>query len=213
MPRIHQETGRALVLPDEETGYPCDPQQEDVHGHVSTGCCGIAHIERRAESAIAELLEGAPAARPQVVALWGPKGAGKTSVLLELARVARLRGFVPVSVRLLGLPWADPVRGRTLFLIDDDESTGWRSLLDASIRSPRPHVLVLAGVEEVRAVRGLGLERLPANALTAAIRPIHRSPAVEERIRRVDSDTHFAQRFVAAQVVFTEQADTREMRQ
>ena len=183
-PRIHQETGRPLVLPDDETGYPCDPPKEEVHGHESMACCGIAHVERRAESAIAELLEGAAAPRPQVVALWGPNGAGKTSVLLELARVARLRGFVPVSVRLLGLPWADPACGRTLFLIDDDASTGWRSLLDASIRSPRPHVLVLAGVEEVRAVRGLALERLSANALTAAIRPIRRSPVVDERIRR-----------------------------
>ena len=181
---VHQETGRPLVLPDDEAGYPCDPPREDVPSGEAIEHCGIAHIPRRAESAIAELLDAATGPRPQVVALWGPEGAGKTSVMFELARVARLRGFVPVSVRLLGAPGADLVGGRTLLLIDDGASIGWRSLLDASIRSPRPHVLVFAGVEEVRAVHGLALERLSANALTAAIRPTRRSPPIEERVRR-----------------------------
>ena len=182
--RVHQETGRPLVLPDGDTGYPCDPRRENVPSDEAIEHCGILHVERRAESAIAELLDGALAPRPQVVALWGPEGAGKTSVILELARVARMRGFVPLSVRLFGAPWADLAGGRTLFLIDDGASIGWKSLLDASIRSPRPHVLVFAGVEEVRAVQGLALERLSPDALMAAIRPIHRSPPIEERVRR-----------------------------
>ena len=183
-PGVHHETGRPLLLPDDETGYPCDPVREDVHGGEAIERFGIAHVERRAESAIAELFDGAAAPRPQVVALWGPEGAGKTSVIFELARVARLKGLVPVSVRLLGSPWADLIGGRTLFLIDDGASTGWKSLLDASIRSPRPHVLVFAGVEEVRAVQGLALERLSADALTAAIRPIRRTSSTEEQVRR-----------------------------
>ena len=180
---VYQWAGRAVVLPDAETGYPGDPRAENSHTGNRIAPCGIAHLERRAVSAIAELFDGA-GARPQIVALWGPIGSGKTTVVSELARVARLRGFVPLAVRLLGSPWADAVGGRTLFLIDDEESTGWRGLLDASIRWPRPHVLVFAAVDDVPAVQGLALEPLSADVLAAAVRPIRRSPSVEQRVRR-----------------------------
>ena len=163
---VHHWAGRAVVLPDAATGYPGDATPQDVHTEDRMVPCGIAHVERSAASAIAELFDGA-GPRTQTVALWGPSGSGKTSVVSELARVARLKGFVPVSARLLGSPWADAVGARTLFLIDDEVSTGWASLLDASIRWPRPHVLVFTAVDDIRAVQGLALEPLPADALAA----------------------------------------------
>jgi len=180
---VYHWAGRAVVLPDAETGYPGDPTAENSHTGNGIAPCGLAHLERRAVSAIAELFD-ATGPRPQIVALWGPIGSGKTSVVSELARVARLKGFVPLSVRLLGSRWADAVGGRTFFLIDDEASTGWRSLLDGAIRWPRPHVLLFAAVDDIRAVQGLALEPLSADALAAAIRPIRRSPSVEQRVRR-----------------------------
>ncbi len=179
---VHQWAGRAVVLPDAATGYPGDATPDDVRTEDGKVLCGIAHVERRAASAIAELFDWV-GPRTQVVALWGPTGSGKTSVVSELARVARLKGFVPVSARVLGSPWADAVGARTLFLIDDEVSAGWTSLLDASIRWPRPHVLVFTGGDDIRAVQGLALERLPAGALAAAIRPMRRGSPVERRVR------------------------------
>ena len=57
-------------------------------------------------------------------------------------------------------------------------------MLDVSIRCPRAHVLVFAGTEDIQGVQGLALERLSAEALAAAIRPIDRSPRLDERVRR-----------------------------
>jgi len=46
--RVHQETGRPLVLPDGDTGYPCDPRRENVPSDEAIEHCGILHVERRA---------------------------------------------------------------------------------------------------------------------------------------------------------------------
>jgi transcriptional regulator with GAF, ATPase, and Fis domain/tetratricopeptide (TPR) repeat protein len=146
--------------------------------------CGILKIERPAVAALGELLEPSDDLRPRIAALWGPDGAGKHSALLDLARIARLHGFVPLSAPLA---WTFGRRlvGRSLLLIDStNQNHGWSALLEASLRTPRPHVLLFVGKDEIRGVDGVRLEPLATDALVAAVSPAV-GRAEQARIRRV----------------------------
>ena len=78
--------------------------------------------------------------------------------------------------------WGGRLRGRSLFVIDDEQSRlGWRVLLGAALASPRPHVVLFVGSEEVPSVEGIGLEPLPADTLAGAIYP----PATDKALPRI----------------------------
>src|SRR4029453_10098943 len=133
--------------------------------------CGILKVERQAVAVLGELLEPSEDLRPRIAALWGPDGAGKHTALLDLARIARLQGFVPLSAPLAST-FGQRLAGRSLLLIDStNQNLGWSALLNASLRTPRPHVLLLAGGEEVSGVDGGLLEPLASEALVAAVSP------------------------------------------
>jgi hypothetical protein len=145
----------------------------------------VTRIERRSITALAELFDDTTGCRPRVVSLFGPPGAGKTTAIGELARVARMNGLVPVSAALLASPLADVLAGRTLFVIDDDsEGRGWSALLAWTMRSPRPHVLLFAGVDDVRCTHAVGLEPVPVDALVQAVTFADGGPALAHRVRR-----------------------------
>ena len=59
--------------------------------------------------------------RPHVASLWGPRGSGKRTAVGEIARVARLHGFVPIAARLVESRCAELWRGRSLLVIGDAE--------------------------------------------------------------------------------------------
>ncbi|HEY7791708.1 MAG TPA: sigma 54-interacting transcriptional regulator, partial [Vicinamibacterales bacterium] len=124
---------------------------------------------------VAALLDESTGAgsRPAVVTLTGPPASGKSTAMAQIAREARVRGYVPVCVALLAaharaakLPgdWKDHLAGRHLLVIDDppaDAQTVARALVVASAISARAHVIVTTGL---RAGSGAVLEltRLPA---------------------------------------------------
>ena len=142
---------RLVAIPGAEDGYPCEAPVSLERGFPLENC-GIVCVERRAVAAAAELFEvhGAVPLQAQVLCLWGPEGSGKTTALLDLARIARRNGFVPISARLLGLPLGAVCTGRAAFLIDDDGATWRRGLVDAAIRSPQAHVVVFTSCEKIR---------------------------------------------------------------
>jgi DNA-binding NtrC family response regulator/tetratricopeptide (TPR) repeat protein len=167
---VRNWSGGPVVVPDGESGYSCERGDGDARD-LSLQIRAISAIERRAVAAIGELFERGSGTRPHVTSLWGPEGAGKGTAIDDLARMARLHGFVPVAARVLS-EWGDRLRGRSLFVIDDDKlRLGWRVLLGAALASPRPHVLLFVGAEEVPSVEGIGLEPLPADALAGAVCP------------------------------------------
>ena len=177
----------AVVLLDPDAGYPADVEANADAPSLALDAYGFVVQERRSAQALMEVFDGG-GVRPRVVAIWGAPGAGKSTIVAAVARVARLNGFVPVAVSLLGgAAGSALLRGRSLLLIDDErrgDVTGWARLLAASIRSPRPHVLLFAGVDDAAGVDGVALERMPASALIASIRPAACPPKLEARIRR-----------------------------
>ncbi|MBI4487034.1 MAG: ATP-binding protein, partial [Acidobacteria bacterium] len=128
--------------------------------------CGIVLVRRPAVAAIAELFDAPDDCRPRIVSLRGPSGAGKTIAIGELARAARLNGMVPVSTGVLTSPMAAALRGRTLFVIEDDsQGRSWPAVINWAMYSPRPHIILFAGTEEIAGVNGLVLDTVSADAL------------------------------------------------
>ena len=179
----HSRTG-PVVLPEATTGYS-EERRDAGHCDLPLHDRGINTIERPAVAALGELFERTGGTRPHIAALWGPIGAGKRTAIDDLARMARLQGFVPVAARVLSA-LADRLRGRSLFVIDDEESRlGWRVLLGAALASPRPHVLLFIGREDVPSVDGIGLEPVSADALVGAVSPRSETGADAARLRRM----------------------------
>jgi DNA-binding NtrC family response regulator/tetratricopeptide (TPR) repeat protein len=175
-----------VVLLDAQAGYPVDdPRSADAHV-TSIDTCGLRLQPRAILTALADLFAACSGdARPQAVALWGDHGIGKSTLLLETARLARLRGLVPVDIGLLGRhEFCRLFAGRTLCLIADDAPRAWNALVSATLGSPKPHILVMAGDGEVPNVRGLAVARIPALALASAVQPATLSAALAGRVNR-----------------------------
>ncbi len=108
------------------------------------------------EFALAELFEDV-ARCSRVLRLFGPPASGKTTMLLRLARRARLEGFVPLAADLLGSPLAAAVERRSVLLIDRGSRAGLRALADLALRSHRAHVLIQTAREDVRGMPCIAL--------------------------------------------------------
>jgi DNA-binding NtrC family response regulator len=158
----------------------------------------VALIERPATTALAAMLDPADDRRVRVAACWGPPGSGRRTVAEQLARLARTRGFIPVSSAELGR-CLSLVTGRTLFVIDSAESSrpDGSPWLIPVLRAARPHVCLLIRREEVRGVDGFALERVSDEALIAAV--VRAGHLSESRVRRAAEQAHgLPGRFVRA---------------
>ena len=101
--------------------------------------------------------------------------------VLRAARVARLKGFVPIGVPILNRIDGALVKNCHLCLISDEDSEmRWRpgrtkwpyELLSVALASPRVHVLLRIGRDELTGVHGVGTRRIPADVLVGAVRPV-----------------------------------------
>lgn len=129
--------GEVRVLPDPETGYPSKVTERIEE--LSLSQRGMAVIDRAAVGAFAEMFDGPSTHRLHAAALWGPRGSGKGLVVRELARVARLRGFVPVAARLVNTPFARLWSDRSLFVIEAGRPQhAWLAILHATLSVSQP---------------------------------------------------------------------------
>src|SRR5262249_9472422 len=161
---VHESPEGPVVVPAAAAGYGLDrPAQEEVVALPPVVEWGIALRPRRAVAVLSEVFAPDEGSRPRAVGVWGPPGAGKSTIALELARIARLHGFVPIAVRLIGreVP-SDLLAARTLFLIDDESAGGWEAMLDASRRSARAHVLLLTARHRSAGVDGVAPDSMLA---------------------------------------------------
>ncbi len=183
-------SGGGVWVPDAGSGYP-ETVDEEVQDGLRIADRGMQIIERRAVPALAEMFQATDSARPHVSTLWGPPGSGKMTAISELARIARVRGLVPVAARLIESTHAELWRGRSLFIIADESAERtWVAFLAAALRAAQSHVLLLIGEAESRSVAGVSIGRLTADALVAAIRPGVVGGRFEQAVRRVATRAH-----------------------
>ena len=182
---VHSCNGRPVLVPDAECGIDLRVRvlvAQDFSPAVSSPAvsslplhhCGLAIVQRRAMTALAELFSQSCGARPRAVALWGRPGAGVRTAMADLSRAARLQGFIPIHHTLIGSQIASITSGRSVCLIVDNdvgEVEGWRRLIERSLESPSPHVLLFAGRREIRHIDGLELEAVAADQLVQAVVP------------------------------------------
>jgi DNA-binding NtrC family response regulator/tetratricopeptide (TPR) repeat protein len=181
---VHHGEAGAVIVPAGTAGF----------GTASTACragvadvaTGVVMVDRAAVDAVAGALASATGSRPRTLVLWGAPGSGKRTSILMLARTARLNGLVPVEARFVEWVLARALCDRTLFIIDRGPGPpAWSALLTALLRSPRPHVHLHVGAEDVRGVDCVSLGRIPADSLAQAVRPRPISSRAEARIRRL----------------------------
>ena len=165
------------ALPAQRTGYPSRG--------LRIADCGLKMIEQPAVAALAEMFQAAGGGRPHVSSLWGPAGAGKQVIVGELARIARVSGFVPVAARLIASRQAELWQGRSLFVVADSaDQDCWTAFLSAALKDPQPHVLLLIGEHEDRSIDGVAVRRLPIDVLVAAVQPSVIGGRLERTVRR-----------------------------
>ncbi len=184
------DAGGGVWVPTAGSGYP-ETVDEEVQDGLRIADRGMQIIERRAVPALAEMFQATDSARPHVSTLWGPPGSGKLTAISELARIARVRGLVPVAARLIESTHAELWRGRSLFIIADESAERtWVAFLAAALRAAQSHVLLLVGETESRSIAGVSIGRLTADALVAAIRPGVVGGRFEQAVRRVATRAH-----------------------
>ena len=180
--------GCEVWLPESGTGYPGDVD-EAAHA-MPVGDRGLQIVEQPVVPILAEMFHAA-GARPRVSAIWGAVGSGKRVVAGELARIARVEGFVPVAARLIASRQAELWSGRSLFVIAGTADEGaWRAFLMAALAAAQPHVLLLIGEDESGSIGGVRVGRLPIAALASAIRPQALDGRLERTVRRAAERAH-----------------------
>jgi DNA-binding NtrC family response regulator/tetratricopeptide (TPR) repeat protein len=179
---VHVRAGAPVVVPVvaecDETFAPVDAPDMPLDER------GIHAIDRLGVAALAEMFRRVDGPRLHVASIWGPSGSGRTWVVRQLARLARLNGFIPVSTDLIDSEYRDAWRGRSLFLIDDGAERGWPALVESAMRAPRPHVMVIVGDTEIRGVDGIRLDPVGPDALVDAVRPRPLTPALGRDLQR-----------------------------
>jgi DNA-binding NtrC family response regulator/tetratricopeptide (TPR) repeat protein len=176
--------GVGTWVPDAGSGYPAaGPGARE--GDLPLCDRGTRWIDRPVVASLSEMFRLPSDSRSQIANVWGPPGAGKRSVVRALARTARLNGFVPVAAHLVDSPYADLWRDRSLCVIaSDTDLAPWSVFLRASLRIAQPHVLLIAGETECRAVDGVALHAVTAEALVSAVQPSVRDSSFEAVVLR-----------------------------
>src|SRR5262249_30748862 len=123
-----------------------------------------------------------PARRPRALALWGSAESGLDTALLDIARAARVNGYVPVAAGLDVRLAALAARRAPFVGVPSPEGQGWRFLLESLMQSARPHVLLFCGDQATCRVETLGIESCTPQSLIGAVRPAPQTPVARQRV-------------------------------
>jgi DNA-binding NtrC family response regulator len=167
--------GRAVVVPDTNAGFETDDgsrcsSRRGRARPIST--LGLTEMHRDSLRTIAEIFSDRLNRRCRAVAICGPPGSGRDTVVMSLARAARLNGYVPVAAELIGPELHSILDGRSVaVLVRRDVLGGWRAFVQMSLVARRPQVGLFAVTNQVRGVHVVTLERLSVAALEGAVQP------------------------------------------
>ena len=181
--RVHVRHGVPVVVPSLD-GPPVEPRRDVEIDTMPLAARGVLLPDAAPLAALAELFRGVDGPRLRAAAVWGPPGSGRGALLLQLARLARINGFVPVATSLVGSAAAPLWHGRSLLLIDTDGRDAWPAIVAATLASPLPHALLVVGEKEEPAVDGVALRPLASDQLAGAVRPTALTPSLEHAVRR-----------------------------
>jgi DNA-binding NtrC family response regulator len=196
---VYDSVRGAVVLPDSSTGYPTERDERQAV-MLPLDARAIAVIPRPSTSDLGEVFRNGSDPRPHVVTLWGPSGCGKSAALLDLARMARRHGLIPIAAQFVTSVHENIWRGRSLFIINENpRAAPLEALLRGSLCAPPPHVMVLTSREELRGCDSIPMERIDIGRLVAAIEPSVSEKRMHEQVRRLAIDARgLVGRFVAA---------------
>jgi DNA-binding NtrC family response regulator len=170
---IRRAGGCAVVLPDAQSGFDEERREGRCIDTLNQSLvAGLTEVSRQSIALVAEIFSDRVYKRCRAIAICGPPGSGRDTALLNLARAARLNGFVPLAAERLRTNVNAILEERSIaLLIRTNFSDGWRALLQWSLVSPKPHVIVFAGPAPPRGVRAVTLERMTSAALEEAVFP------------------------------------------
>jgi DNA-binding NtrC family response regulator len=182
---VHRYGAQPIVVPDAAAGYPSSCVSL-ASAHVSTtNNLGLQTISQPAVASLNEILTLPPDRRTWALALAGPPGSGLRTAFRDVARAARLHGFIPLSTRLVRSRVAAVVEGRSIVLLAcSGDRDGWRALLTSLPRRAKPHIVVFGGATPLAGVRSLRLTRVDAAVLERAALPADLSPRLQRSIAR-----------------------------
>jgi len=172
---IHQVNGRAMLLPDAKAGV--DRVASDDKGHEierlsSMAVLGLTEVADQRVAAMADIFTDRVGAPCTVVAVHGDRGSGHDNAVLNLARAARLRGYVPVASHLIRRHLRTVLHGRSVALfIRSKCANGWSAVLWLSLMSHKPHIAVFVGSHSPRGVAHITLSRMSAKTLELSVVP------------------------------------------
>jgi DNA-binding NtrC family response regulator/tetratricopeptide (TPR) repeat protein len=187
---VWEDMRRPVVIPDETSGLEAElGPAEQMHEAYGSDSLAIEIVGRQSVVAISDGF-AVPARHPGALGLWGPAGSGLDTALLDIARAARVNGYLPIASdvdpRLAAL-----AGGRTqLLIVRSEPRNGWTQWLHAVMRSPRPHRVLFCGVQAVDGVETLGLEPCPPESLIAAVKPVRLTPAAARRVAAAARRAH-----------------------
>jgi hypothetical protein len=136
----------------------------------------IACIPRAVVGAVGDALDHSNGMRPRWLVVSGPGGSGRHTIVEDVARLARQRGFVPVAASLLAACFG-ALRGRSLLVIETDRARcGWVGWLLATLHAARPQGLLLISEETPPSNVSLPIAPVPIDALVRSLGPAAGSP-------------------------------------
>lgn len=169
--RVRMADARPVIVPAADTGYD-DPEGPDDGVELSRERLAVAGVPHDTAAAVADVFDDPGVARCRVVSVAVPLGWGEAEVVRDLARSARLRGFVPLAPALANRATLNAVQGRAVCLITRSTAVdGWCTLLDVTAWSPGPHVLVFVGQHEEAPHPIVRVPLLAVEGLCAAVCP------------------------------------------
>jgi DNA-binding NtrC family response regulator/tetratricopeptide (TPR) repeat protein len=183
-PSVIDVGGRPAFLPTDETGLPlvagdeaglercsaqvagllstcsganrCQPGFKSVAVHAPRACGASGEETRELVDRLSDVLIGGVSGRPRAIRFLVRSGPGRIVLVRNLARTARLHGYIPVASTVLGVDapapvrlmrWRDVLNGRHVMLLQIGDRMArtpetplfWLSL---GMSSDRPHVLL-----------------------------------------------------------------------
>ena len=170
--RLGTLDSRPVVVPGAAAGYECSEAATDEEiAALPLDALGIVVAPSHDARDLNDAFEERRGGRSLILALGGETDAHLAVSCRQLARSARLSGFVPVAARAVEM-FASLLSGRSVCLwIDARVADRWRPWLTLHLQSRRPHVGVFVGAHATPAIRDALRSAIRSEALAKAVWP------------------------------------------